>query len=58
MTKEEKAIYTSIVTQALITALGLAGIAWVLDNRIKRVETVVNSLPERIVKALTNRIGI
>jgi hypothetical protein len=58
MTKEEKAIYISIVTQAFITAFGLAGIAWVLDNRIKRVETVVNSLPERMVKALTNRIGI
>ncbi len=58
MTKEEKAIYFSGFLVAVVSAAGLAGIAWVLDSRIKRVETVVNTLPDRLVKALRGVVGI
>jgi hypothetical protein len=58
MSKDEKAIYTAGAVIAVVCACGLAGIAYVLDNRIRRVETVVNTLPERMVKAVRGAVGI
>jgi hypothetical protein len=57
MTKEEKTIYTAGGIISLVTALGMFGIGWVINNRVRRVEVVVNTLPERLVKAIRNNVG-
>ena len=58
MSKEEKAIYLSGGIIAVMTAVGLVSIAWVINNRVRRVESSVNALPDRLVKSLRVAVGI
>jgi hypothetical protein len=58
MTREEKAIYTAGGIISLVTAFGMLGIGWVINNRVRRVEVVVNTLPERLVKVIRSNVGI
>jgi hypothetical protein len=57
MTREEKAIYTAGGMISLVTALGMFCIGWVINNRVRRVEVVVNTLPERLVKVIRSNVG-
>jgi hypothetical protein len=54
----ERTIYKAAAIIAFVTAAGLAGIAYTLDRNVRRVETAVNRLPDRLVVALKSTIGL
>jgi hypothetical protein len=54
----ERTIYKAAAIIAFVTAAGLLGIAYTLDRNVRRLETTVNQLPERLVVALKSTIGL